>query len=84
MIYVPALILQGIILFVILGKVQSLGLGRDPFAGLIFELSAFTVGRHDALFGAEDLLIFIAGAVSAILAGSGNIFPEQHDIDLVY
>ena len=64
----PVNILQRKILFVILFKIQSLGLGGNTLAGIIAEFAAFTQG-YNALLDAKHLLIAEHRAVAAVGAG---------------
>ena len=71
-------------MLVILPEIQSFGFGRDAFAGVIFESTAFFFFCDDAVFGAEDLAFVHHGAVGAVATGAGDLLSEQHGIDLSF
>lgn len=74
--------LQCKIFFVILIKVYCFRFGRDPFAGIVLKLSAFSLRQNGAAFGAKYLVFINSDAIGTISAGSLNLFPENHNIYL--
>lgn len=70
--------LQAEVVCVVFGEVQGLGFGRNPLEGVVVKFPALAVGRHNALSGAEHLLVVEFRAVGAILAGTLNLLSEQH------
>ena len=73
----PVNTLQGKILFVILIKIQSLGLGGNTLAGIVAELAAFAHGNNTLLY-AKHLLIAEHRAVAAVGAGLFYLLAKQH------
>ena len=70
--------LQGIILFVIFGKIQSPGFQGYPLGGVITETEALGILLPDSLFGAEDFTVLQFGTMNAVRAPGFNFFTKQH------
>ena len=71
--------LQGKVLFLIPGKIQSLCLQRDPLAGVVAEAETLVIFGFQTLFNAKDGAVFQTGAMGTIGTGTFNFFSEQHE-----
>lgn len=71
-------------MFVIFPEIQGLRFYRDPLTGVIFEAAALISFSDDAVLGTQDLVLVHGGAVGTVAAGTGDLFSEQHDIDLSF
>lgn len=65
-------------MFVVFSEVQRFGLGGDALAGVIAELATALGGKYHSSAGTKKLILFEHSAVGAVLAGSLNLFSEQH------
>ena len=70
--------LQGIILFVVPGKIQRFRLRWDPFAGIVSKPPAFILYSFIAFFGAQNLSIFQIRTMQTVAAGTFYLFTKQH------
>ena len=59
-------------------QIQRLHFGRDPFAGIVPELPAAAVCRHDAAFDAQNLPLVHSRTALAIAACTGDFLSKQH------
>lgn len=71
-------LLKGKIVFVVLTEVQSLRLGGDPLAGIVFEFTTLFGLHNYAPLDAQELILAHGGSVGAVGAGMGNLLSEQH------
>jgi hypothetical protein len=63
---------------IVFAEIQSLWLGRNPLAGIIFELAALLCFHHDTALDTEKLILVHSGGVGAIGARVRNFLSEQH------
>ena len=70
--------LQGVILFVIFGKIYGGGLRRHPAQGIIAEPAAMIPGVPNALFAADHRVGFRRCGIAAVGTAGLNIFAKQH------
>ena len=69
---------EGVVLVVVFGEIQSLGLLGDALDGVIAEPAALAVGGLDALLGAQDRILIQLCATAAIAAGTLHLLSEKH------
>ena len=65
-------------MIIVLGKIQRLGLGGDPFAGIIFEFAALFRFCHHSTLDAQELIFIELCAVGAVGAGFRHFLSKQH------
>ena len=70
--------LQRIILFLIYGKIHGLWLGRNSFAGIIFESSAFAVNGNNTFSGTQYKMIVYQRTAGTVLTGMRYVLSEKH------
>ena len=70
--------LQGKIIIVVFGKIQSFSFGGDPFERVIFESSAAFIDHSHPVLAAQDLSYFQSGAIHTVRAGTFYFFTKQH------
>ena len=75
---IPGFGLQGVILFVVLGKIQGLFLGGDPLGGIVFKFSALICRGFHTLLGAENQILVQLGAMGTIGTGRFDFLAKQH------
>lgn len=65
-------------MIVVFAEIQRLGLGWDPLAGVILELSAFLGLHNNTALDAKKLILAHLGGIGTVGAGMGNFLSEQH------
>lgn len=75
--------LKGKILFLIPGKIQSLGFRGHPLQGIVAEAEALAVSFAQAFFGAENLPVLQSCAVDAVDAGAFYLFRNSMELSSV-
>lgn len=76
--FAPPLVVQGKIIVIKSGKIHSLSLFGNPFAGIIAEFPAAVRLCPETFAAAKDLPVTHADTVGAVGTGALNFLSEQH------